>query len=169
MIDIALDGAKLKPLSATGPGQLIQFVENGQTAIVVAGPADRICFVGLSGRDALRLTMMGSPANSDIEVVSLGTPELRLKIGRVGGANSIRRSPVDRCIIISGAGASLAVLQNLMGGQTRLHFVDLATWSLLTQSPQVHRCAHVAEWKLLARFGDGEFTTLAEHVEATAG
>lgn len=168
MIDIALDGAKLKQLSATGPGELIQFVEDGQTAIVVAGPADRICFVRLSGPDALRLTM-GTLANSDIEVVGLGIPELRLKIGRVGDANSIRRSPVDRCIIISGAGASLAVLQNFMGGQTRLHFVDLASWSLLTQSPQVHRCAHVAEWKLLARFGDGEFTTLAEHVEATAG
>jgi hypothetical protein len=168
MIDIALDGAKLKQLSATDPGELIQFVQDGQTAIVVAGPADRICFVRLSGPDALRLTM-GALANSDIEVVSLGTPELRLKIGRVGDANSISRSPVDRCIIISDAGASLAVLQNFMGGQTRLHFVDLASWSLLTQSPQVHRCALVAEWKLLARFGDGEFTTLAENVEATAG
>lgn len=97
MIDIALDGAKLKQLSATVPGELIQFVEDGQMAIVVAGPADRICYVRLSGPNALRLTM-GSLAHSDIEVVSLGIPELRLNIGRVGDANSIRRSPVDRCI-----------------------------------------------------------------------
>lgn len=168
MIDIALDGARLKQLSAALPGELIEFVEQGEKAIIVAGPPNQVCFLRMSGPDALRLTM-GFRATSDLEVVSYGTPELRLKIGRVGDANSISRSPVDRCIIISDSGASLAVLQNFMGGQTRLHFVDLASWSLLTPSPQVHRCAHVAEWKLLARFGATEFTTLAEHSEAAAG